>query len=117
MRAIKVLFVALVMVISLGLPATAAAQSAGDDQYADPFVEKQGQSRPAAPAPDDRTAPNRVVASPVTNAAAPAVADSGSEQLPRTGLNLVLLLVTGAVLLLSGFTVRRVLTEPYAAAR
>jgi len=106
-----------VMAIALALPAAAAAQSAGDDQYADPFEEAPAQQRaPAAPSgDDDASAP--AAATPVGTTAAPTATTAGAEQLPHTGLNLVLLLVTGAVLALSGFTVRRVLTGPYAATR
>ena len=105
-----------VMAIVLALPAAAAAQSAGDDQYADPFEETPAQRAPAAPSGDDEaSAP--AAATPVGTTAAPTATTAGAEQLPHTGLNLVLLLVTGAVLALSGFTVRRVLTGPYAATR
>ena len=118
MRKIKILFVALGLAAGLGLPAGAAAQNAGDDQYADPFEETpSAQTAPATPSGDDN-ASEPAAATPVgETTAAPTATTAGTEQLPHTGLNLVLLLVTGAVLLLSGFTVRRVLTGPYAAAR
>ena len=107
---------AIVAALCLVIPASAFAQSAGDDQYADPFEEPPAQSAPAgnaAPAP----APASAQATPVGDSTAPAATTAGTQQLPRTGLNLVLLFVAGAVLALSGFTVRRVLTGPYAAAR
>ena len=116
MRASKILILGMVVALGLGLPAAAGAQSAGDDQYADPFDEAPAQSAPPAPA-GDGNASEPAAATPAASAAAPAATDAGAQKLPYTGLNLVLLLVTGAVLLLSGFTVRRVLTGPYTAAR
>ena len=103
---------AIVAALCLVIPASAFAQSAGDDQYADPFEEPPAQSAPAGNA-----APAPAQATPVGDSTAPAATTAGTQQLPRTGLNLVLLFVAGAALALSGFTVRRVLTGPYAAAR
>jgi hypothetical protein len=110
---------ALILAVCLFLPAGAAAQSAGDDQYADPFEETSSQ-----PAPSDDS-PSRVLASPGTDpsstgtsSSASTTAGSGSAgQLAYTGFNLPLLFVTGAVMLLAGFTVRRVTVGPYASPR
>jgi hypothetical protein len=117
MRSFRPLLVVVIMALGLGLPAAAAAQSAGDEQYADPFEETPAQNEPAAPADDgDAAAPQ--APTPSANTAAPtATSPSSSGQLPYTGLNLVLVLATGLVLLLTGFTMRRVLTGPYAATR
>ena len=98
------------MALGLGLPAVAAAQSAGDDQYADPFEEE----------PVQRDEPERIAGSPPTEAAQPPARSSAefagqttaSGELARTGFDLPILFVTGAVLLLSGVTVRRVVTRP-----
>jgi hypothetical protein len=108
--------VLIVMSLGLGLPAAAGAQSAGDDQYADPFEETPAQSEPVAPTDGGASEP-ATTAAPAAGTTAPAATATGTGTLPRTGFDLVLLLVTGAVLLLSGFTVRRVLTGPYTAAR
>lgn len=107
---------ALLAATLLALPGAAVAQSAGDEQYADPFEEAPAQSEPAAPA-DDGNASAPAAAAPSAKAAAPAATSRRSERLPYTGLNLVLVLATGLVLLLTGFAMRRVLTGPYAAAR
>jgi LPXTG-motif cell wall-anchored protein len=95
----------------LALPSAALAQSAGDEQYSDPFgqVEQggggqgqqgqnQGQSQGEAPAPAEPT---------TTGDQAVASQDTTSPTLPRTGLNDVLFAVMGATLLLAGATVRR----------
>ena len=103
---------AIVAALCLAIPASAFAQSAGDDQYADPFEEPPAQSAPAGN--EDASEPAPAQATPVGDSTAPAATTAGTQQLPRTGLNLVLLFVAGAVLALSGFTVRRVLTGPYA---
>ena len=108
---------AIVAALCLAIPASAFAQSAGDDQYADPFEEPPAQSAPAGDGDASEPAPAPAQATPVGNTTAPAATTAGTQQLPQTGLNLVLLFVAGAVLALSGFTVRRVLTGPYAAAR
>jgi LPXTG-motif cell wall-anchored protein len=102
----------------LALPSAAVAQSAGDEQYSDPFgqVEQggggqgqqnqgQGQSQSQAPAPAE---PAQTTVAPTTTAdQAVASEDTTSPTLPRTGLNDVLFAVMGATLLLAGVTVRR----------
>lgn len=98
---------------ALALPGAALAQSAGDEQYADPFEEPAGRSpgpvaqpAPAAPPP---VVAQRAAPGPSARAAAPAPA----AELPRTGLELPLLIVGGAVLALGGFTIRRVVSLPH----
>ena len=97
----------------LALPTHAFAQSAGDEQYADPFGQVEqpsegndqqsqapAQSAPAPAAPAQTTPSSGVdqsVASQET--AAPA--------LPRTGLPAILLAGAGALLLGAGTTLRR----------
>jgi LPXTG-motif cell wall-anchored protein len=85
------------------LPAAAAAQSAGDEQYEDPFAgEQPAPTSTPAPAPSlgSRTAP------PAAPSAAPAPAAPTSAQLPRTGADLPLTALAGAVLLASGVGLR-----------
>lgn len=117
-------FIALLAtVLLLALPGVALAQSAGDDQYADPLGDTQDQPSdngqgngqgngdqptddggstpaPTAPAPDP--APS---GAETTSGAAP----TAGATLPRTGSDaVVLLLATAFPLLLGGVTLRRV---------
>jgi hypothetical protein len=96
----------------LALPSAALAQSAGDEQYADPFgqVEQpnkgQGQQAqtPAEPAP----APAPAQATPATPAGqSVASQETAAPTLPATGLPAGLLAGTGALLLVAGTTLRR----------
>jgi hypothetical protein len=97
----------------LALPCSALAQSAGDEQYADPFgqVEEpnggqgdQGQAPDqSAPAP---AAPAQTA--PATGAEQSVAAqDTAAPTLPRTGFPAILLAGTGALLLGAGTTLRR----------
>lgn len=99
----------------LALPGAAVAQSAGDEQYVDPFGETeqppaqeraqqgggsdgssgQGQSAPA------------VEAQPETQPSQAAPAPQAGGTLPRTGLAIVPIAVAGYALLLGGFALRR----------
>jgi len=90
------------------LPAGAAAQSAGDEQYEDPFADEPAQQQapatppastaaPAAPAAPAEPAP--AAAAPATIAAAP---QASAAQLPRTGGEPWLLALAGLVLLSAG---------------
>jgi hypothetical protein len=109
MRRVVTLFLAGFMLI---LPSAALAQSAGDEQYADPFgqVEQpnsgQGQQTQApaepAPAPGDQA---QTTAPAADQAVASQETTSGT--LPRTGLDAILFFVMGAALLLAGTTFRR----------
>ena len=91
------------------LPAGAAAQSAGDEQYQDPFADEPSQEAPAAP-PASTPAP----AAPAPSAAAPAAAASApapaaratATQLPRTGGEAWLLALAGLALLSAGVALR-----------
>jgi hypothetical protein len=108
MRRLVTLFLAAFL---LALPSAALAQSAGDEQYADPFGQVkqpnsgQGQQAqtPAEPAP---AAP-----APATPAAssdqAVASQETAAPTLPATGLPAGLLAGTGALLLAAGTTLRR----------
>jgi LPXTG-motif cell wall-anchored protein len=98
----------------LALPCSALAQSAGDEQYADPFgqVEKpnngQGQQSEApaqaAPAP---AAPAQAAAPTTAADTAAASQETAGATLPRTGVDTVFFVVMGATLLLAGATIRR----------
>jgi hypothetical protein len=69
------------------VPAAAAAQSAGDEQYSDPFAgEDQQQIEPQATATPAPAAPAATPAAPAQPAApAAAAAPAQGAQLPRTG--------------------------------
>jgi LPXTG-motif cell wall-anchored protein len=102
-------------------PAAALAQSAGDQQYADPFGNNeqnqsgggsggggsgggQGQAAPSA----SGVAPTQAQgAGTAASSATGTAAESGSGELPRTGLDAGLVAVLGAVLLLAGLALRR----------
>jgi hypothetical protein len=99
---------ALLLAVSLlALPTAAMAQSAGDEQYSDPFGQTDqpnGSQEDPAPEPDAAPAP----ATP----AAPAEQAVTSQEavaptLPATGLPVFLLASAGAMLLASGAALRR----------
>lgn len=100
----------LVLAALVVLPASALAQSAGDDQYVDPFQGGDGgaQEQPAqAPAPSaPEPVPDDGVVAADTAEAADA-ADTSAAALPRTGLPLVLVFSAGYALLLGGIAIRR----------
>lgn len=103
----------LAAVCLLALPAAALAQSAGDEQYNDPFGQTEDQggngggggngnggSEEAAPAPAQTEAPAGE-SQPAVTAGAPGPA------LPRTGLPVLVVAGSGALLLAGGTTLRR----------
>lgn len=126
------MFALLTLLFVLALPAAALAQSAGDDQYSDPFGDTQGGGgdtstdsgdtgstggnsgggdAPVTSAPDTgSTAPDTGSAAPETTSV-PVATESGGE-LPRTGFEIVLLLATAFPLLVAGVALRRVASEP-----
>jgi hypothetical protein len=101
--------VALLLAVSLlALPAAAMAQSAGDEQYSDPFGQTdQPNGSQDEPAPDADAAP----AAPATPAAPAEQAVTSQEAaaptLPATGLPAFLLASAGGMLLASGAALRR----------
>ena len=98
----------------LALPAGALAQSAGDDQYTDPFGggdEPAQQEEPAAEQPAG-SAPEPSEPAPGGNGTAEAAptaeaAQEGSPTLPRTGAPVILFAAAGYALLLAGIAIRR----------
>jgi LPXTG-motif cell wall-anchored protein len=100
----------------LAAPAPALAQSAGDEQYEDPFAgEDQSQSQPdptATPAPAEPAPaePAPEEPAPVAEQPAPAATQQQSE-LPRTGLGVAPILAAGALLLGGGIALRVRLRE------
>jgi hypothetical protein len=111
---------ALIAVLALAAPASSAAQSAGDDQYEDPFAGENGgsapsrqQPAPAAAAPESEPAPQaaapaaQAAPQPAVSAAAPA-----RTQLPYTGRDAAPALIAGTLLLAGGVALRLRLREP-----
>jgi hypothetical protein len=107
---------ALACALALALPSAALAQSAGDQQYQDPFSgqspsSSQPKQAPSAGGGDSQVSP-QAQSSP---SAAPSATTSQSqsaqaaqgEALPRTGFPAFLPLAYGLVLLLSGAALRR----------
>ena len=104
MRRVVTLFLAGFMLI---LPSAALAQSAGDEQYADPFGQTDqpsgSQETPAqAPAPAPAQGGDTGAAT-----ATQVVQQTDGSTLPATGLPVGLLAGTGALLLMAGTTLRR----------
>src|SRR3954464_1062138 len=89
------------MVLAL-LPAAAAAQSAGDEQYSDPFAGQSPSSTPApapAPAPARGAQPAPATPAPAAAAAGASNAPAQAAELPRTGWDAGLPGVLGLVLM------------------
>jgi hypothetical protein len=105
----------LTVVALLAVPAAALAQSAGDEQYVDPF--QGGEEQPAqqpqeAPATPTEPAPAEPApAAPATPSAGGEVpvapAQTETPTLPRTGFPALLFLSAGYALLLAGVALRR----------
>jgi LPXTG-motif cell wall-anchored protein len=102
---------------ALALPATAWGQSAGDEQYADPFAPETGQGgdggseEQAAPEPAPAPAPPPATATQSQPPAAPAQ-PAAQQQLPRTGADAGLLALSGTLLLAGGVALRVRLSAP-----
>jgi hypothetical protein len=100
----------------LALPAAALAQSAGDEQYSDPFGKVEngndnggggGGDVTEAPAPDTSTPAASAPAETSVESTGSAATDATGAQLPRTGFPVLLLAGAGALLALSGAALRR----------
>jgi hypothetical protein len=115
------------VVVAFAAPATTFGQSAGDEQYVDPFQAPDepsgGQANPGdqggdqsapAPPPEPAPAPAPEPAAPVQDvpepttvpAPAPAAQPTGAT-LPRTGLPVLGIALTGLLLLGGGVALRR----------
>jgi hypothetical protein len=93
----------------LALPGAALAQSAGDEQYNDPFGEVEEPSgSQGEPAQDPEPAPAPAPSEPTASGEEATVSqDTAAPTLPRTGFPAVLLAGAGALLLAGGTTLRR----------
>jgi hypothetical protein len=109
--------------VALALPGLAAAQSAGDEQYADPLAgdnapsqdtdrgaaqQQQQQQQPVQTPPSADPAPQATGTQPPAEPAG----DSGRGSLPVTGLPAVVLAAAGGLLLLGGAATRRAASAP-----
>jgi LPXTG-motif cell wall-anchored protein len=103
--------VSLAAVVLALLPAAAAAQSAGDEQYSDPFGGKDQSPAQATPAPAPAAPTAPAPAAQPAQAQAPAApaqpAPAGAPvQLPRTGADAWLPALLGLALLSAGVALR-----------
>jgi LPXTG-motif cell wall-anchored protein len=99
--------VGLVVVVFALAAAPAWAQSAGDEQYDDPFAGQENQGSSAQPAPTATPAP-APAAAPAAQQAAPAQAapTASAAQLPRTGAETLLTALAGVGLVMAGVGLR-----------
>ena len=102
--------VALLLAVSvLGLPSLAAAQNAGDEQYADPFGQtEEPNTSQEQPAPEPAPEPAAPAPAPAEEEVA-AAQETATPTLPATGLPAHLLAGAGALLLASGAATRRLI--------
>lgn len=117
----RIAAVAACLAVALGPGVARAQNGAGDDQYADPFDESQGQQQEDANPPSEQgggqggdataeaPAETQVVPEvpPTDSSTTGAPAVEGSETLPVTGLPAVVLALAGALLFAAGATLRR----------
>lgn len=127
---LRFLVALLALVALVALPSAAVAQSAGDDQYSDPFGDSDGgQSNGDQGGGGDDTSggdtgdttggdapvssdPGTTSAAPDTTASAPDGAES-TGTLPHTGFEIVLLLAAAFPLVVGGVALRRIASGPY----
>jgi hypothetical protein len=91
----------------LAAPAAALAQSAGDEQYSDPFGDQAGQPNDSQDEPAAETPAEQPTAPSTTGGGATASQTSDGPSLPRTGLPAAILAGSGLLLLLGGGSMRR----------
>jgi hypothetical protein len=102
--------VMLACALALASPASAVAQSAGDEQYEDPFAPEtepapQETPAPAAPAPAAGGESSAAAPAPAQTVE-PAPTATAAQQLPYTGGDARILLAGGVVLLAGGVALR-----------
>src|SRR3954462_14045942 len=103
---------AIVVALGLAAPAAASAQSAGDNQYVDPFANSQApakhQGQQAQGQGQDQSSGSTSATAPV-NTVQPAASSgttASSSHLPRTGQPMTPLFALGGALLLAGLVLR-----------
>jgi hypothetical protein len=107
------LLVGLAVVLAIALPAVSLADSAGDNQYQDPFANTTPTSTSPAPTTAPAATPVPAATAPTSSSSSPSadLAASSSGQLPRTGLDLRLVGGAGVLLLGGGLLLRRRLAQ------
>jgi hypothetical protein len=107
----KRLLAVLLALCMLAVPSAALAQSAGDEQYADPFGEVEepsGSEGEEAPAPEPVPAPEPAPVDPaLASEETVASQQSDAPTLPATGAPALLLGGGGALLIAAGAALRR----------
>jgi hypothetical protein len=101
----------------LAFPAASLADSAGDNQYQDPFSnvpsqpkkKSSGTTTTPAPTPAPTTTP-AATPSPTATTAAPSSTPS-AQQLPRTGFPVLPVAAIGAALIAAGLGMRRLVSD------
>jgi hypothetical protein len=97
----------LLAVCMLGFPSLAAAQNAGDEQYADPFGQaEEPNTTQEQPAPEPAPEPAAPAPAPAEEEVV-AAQEAEAPALPATGLPAHLLAGAGALLFASGAAMRR----------
>jgi LPXTG-motif cell wall-anchored protein len=104
-------FACALLISVFALPGVAFGQSAGDEQYEDPFAPTEEPAQepeaPAEPEPAAEPAPAPAQAAPEPAPATTAQAPNGGEQqLPRTGADEGLVALAGVVMLAGGIALR-----------
>jgi hypothetical protein len=103
----------------LALPAVALADSAGDNQYQDPFSnvpthpkqkKNSGSGATTTPAPAPAPAPPSTTTPSSSSAGAPSTNDPAGT-LPRTGFPLLPVAAVGAALVAAGLGLRRLVSD------
>jgi hypothetical protein len=117
------LIAALAALALLAVPAAALAQSAGDEQYTDPFgdvnppTQDDGTANDSPAPATDQTAQVPAQA-PATDSDSAAAADSSAgDSLPLTGFPAALVALLGALMFGTGISVRRRVQPPAALPR
>jgi hypothetical protein len=126
-RVLSLLVVLALAVPVMAVPATSFAQSAGDDQYVDPFQDDNGggggggnqgdsgnQGNQGNSTPSDQQSVAQAPADSSGTAGATAGETANNDSLPRTGLSAGPILAVGVILLLGGgFALRRAWPRPH----
>lgn len=105
----RIVLVVGLLVVALALAGVPAwAQSAGDEQYDDPFAGQENQGSSAQPAPTATPSPPAASAAPAAAAQAPSAPapTASAAQLPRTGAETLLTALAGVGLAMAGVGLR-----------
>jgi LPXTG-motif cell wall-anchored protein len=103
----RLALLALILVTALALAGPPAwAQSAGDEQYDDPFAGQDDQGSSAQPAPTATPSAPAAAPAAAAPAAAPPAATASAAQLPRTGTDALFTALAGLGLVLAGVGLR-----------